>query len=140
MSDVNLSVSKELIVPLIEQKVAAAIAAELGNPAEIIEQLVRRHINTKVDSEGKASNYGSTTPFLTWLMTDSIRGIVKRGVEAWVNQNSDKLEALVVKAMNKNASGFARSLVEALAKNSINSVKVDIEAKAVVNPTDRDYR
>ena len=52
----------------------------------------------------------------------------------WIEQNQDKLEKLVITAINKNATGFAKNLVDALAEKKAGDLQIKIDMQASLKP------
>ena len=82
-SEVSLQVSKELVIPLIEQQVSAAIAAQLGDPTAIIQELIRRQLNRKVNERFEECSY-SKVGFLERLAATHLQGVVKSAMTKWI--------------------------------------------------------
>ncbi len=132
MSDVNLSISEEVVQPIIEAKVNAAVCEALGGTQEIVSSVITRVLNQKVDhTDGKPSRgYSSDITYVEWLCTKAIRDAATEAVKRYINSANDKLVAEVEKALQKKSKGFAVNLVKSLidATESSWRMKVDVSA------------
>lgn len=128
----TLNVSPELVRPVIEQKIQAAIVEELCKNGQdwMLADIVGRVLNQQVDSEGKASSYsrqGDVT-FISWLCKKAIRECAHKAMVEWIEKNKDKFEKHMVAELNKRSAGMAKVFMEGLQK-SIQSqwnFKVDV--------------
>ncbi|MFA5408398.1 MAG: hypothetical protein WC343_06475 [Bacilli bacterium] len=87
----EFKISEGLIKPIIETKINEAIIASMGGHERLIADMITMYMNQKVDSDGKASNYGNSKPRIEWLSQTMIEEAVK---EALKNFLSDKREFL----------------------------------------------
>lgn len=111
MSDVNLSISKEVVEPIVRAKIESAVVEALGaNPMQLIEGIVRTALNQRVDSDGKPTNYSANPTYVNWLATKMLRDATVAAVGRWVDANQPSLEKALVAQLNKNTSMIAASL------------------------------
>ena len=61
--NVSLSISKELVNPIIQAKINEAIISALGGQDELIRKSVDAIMNTKVNDQGKVSSYSSDNKY-----------------------------------------------------------------------------
>lgn len=117
MSGVNIEVSKELIAPIIESKIAAAICEHVGSPALFVDRIVSAALKTKVDDSGRvnSSAYYNTKSFLDVIVTQTIQDSTRDAVRLWVQKNQPLIQAAVEKELARTKSGMAKAFAAGLA-------------------------
>ena len=73
----SLSISKEMLTPVIEQQVKAMMATILGGQEQIVDKVIKNILETKVDSDGRPTSYSSGKTYFEWLLKDEITKAVK---------------------------------------------------------------
>jgi len=127
MSDVNLSISKELVQPIIEAKINAAVCEALSGQQSIVSSVVEKVLSMKVDSEGKYSSYNSSIPFIQWLCQDAIKQAAIAAVKDYLSNSKEMLVVEVRKAIVKNQKNIAVGMVDAVMKASTDSYRMKID-------------
>jgi len=131
MSDVNLSISKEIIQPIIDAKVSAAVCEALSGSKNIISDVVSKILTMKVDSSGKASSYSSDIPFIQWLCNNAIHEAAKTAVKEYIGKSKEGLAIEIQKTLVKNQKIIALNLVNSFIENTQSDYRmnVNIEVK-----------
>jgi uncharacterized protein YajQ (UPF0234 family) len=111
MSGMTLSVDDNLVRPVIEKEIQAAIVRELGKSDQMIAEVVRKVMEMKVDREGKPSTYGSDTPYLEWAFKSAIHDATKKAISKWIEENSPAIEAELQKQFVKQKGEFSKAIV-----------------------------
>jgi len=113
MSDVNLSISQEVVRPIIEAKIHTAIASALADQIPLMDRIVNRVLMAKVDTEGKESCYArNDLTFVQWLCSEGIRKAAKDATIEAVEKMKPQLQALIVKELEKRKGEIAGELVK----------------------------
>ena len=73
----SLSISKEMLTPVIEQQVKAMMATILGGQDQIVDKIINQVLTMTVDSDGHPSSYRSGKTYFEWLLKDEITKAVK---------------------------------------------------------------
>jgi len=116
MSDVNLSISKEVVEPIVREKIQAAVVTALdGDPNNIIEAVVRAALDEKVDSDGRKSNYRNDHTYVEYLCHKAIREAAEVAVKSWMGDNAHLIREAVERDLSKRKGAIARSFVTGLA-------------------------
>jgi len=132
MSDVNLSISTELVEPIIRAKMQAAIAAALGDdPTSLIDAIVSEAMGRKVNSEGEVSQYSSsnTYSYVEVLCNRAIRAAADDAIQAWIKDNHTKLREGIERQLNRQSGKMTRAFVDGL----LDSIKASWRFKVDVN-------
>ena len=128
---VNIEVGEGLIKPLIENKIRAAIIAEMSkHPEQIINGLVARSLDLKVDENGKPSTYSNSKPYIEHLCDNVIREEAKKALEEMIEENRPKIKEAVKKKMSQG--GTSNKLATALVNGMIESLECRYSQKIEV--------
>lgn len=138
-NNITLNVSDDIIKPIVEGKIKAAVLAVLGGSDALIEKIMENVINQKVDANGRPSNssYEKTT-FLEFMFTKQVREAIEGVVKAQIQEASEPIKAaLVAKLQSKRGANMVADALlaglEGTFKNSWTS-KIDIS----INPPKTD--
>lgn len=115
---VQLGINPELIKPIINTHIKAAIVEAMGGSEELIDKVVDSVLNTKVNHEGKISNYSGDNQYrwLDVILTNEIRTAVKTELQNAVTESAGAIrEALIAKLRTKaGADIVATALLDGL--------------------------
>jgi len=120
MSDgnVSLTISKEVVAPIVESKIKQAIVETLGGKEEILEKVINEILTRKVDEHGKIPRYSSDKRF-SWIdivLTNQIKKAVEDELKHQVEESSKQIkEALIAQIRTKSGSNkIAKALIDGL--------------------------
>ena len=109
----TVEVSKELIEKIIQAKVETSITEALKDQGGAIERAISHVLQSPVDSNGKTTREGYySRPFIKWLCEEAIQKAVQKAIEEYFMKNSAEFSKLVSKALDKNKTLIADSLVQ----------------------------
>jgi len=122
---VSLTISKEIVNPIVDAKIKDAIIAAMGGQSQLIEKVVTQVLSTKVDSEGKVNSYSSENKH-SWLdvvVTKQIKAAVEEQLKSVVADCSTQIREELIKQLQskKGASKIAEALVTCLAGSFANN-------------------
>lgn len=122
MSDVNLSISQEVVKPIIEAQIKSAIANALGKQDELIKSAINALISLKVDGEGKRNkdDYYNKHDFIEWHIKSAIETALKEAIGEWVKSNQEKikLEFFNILKSKKGTNAMINAFMEGLTKST----------------------
>jgi len=128
----TLQVSQDLVKPVIEAKIQAAIVAELMRQDQggLMAAVVGNALTLKVNSEGKVDSYSgyNTGTYIEWLCREAVRKSARAAMETWLQKNGDTIQKHIEREFAKHSKTLAASFVEGLL-GSIKSqwqLKVDV--------------
>ena len=134
-SQVNVSVSENLVKPIIEAKIEATIIEALGGADKIIGPLVYETLMRKCNSEGKVENYGSYNKFtyLEVLCTEKLKAAAKVALEKFIADRMPTIENQIEFQLRKQSSAFAKIMVDGLKECMKTSwqLKCDVQFKTL---------
>ena len=131
MSDVNLSISKELIQPIIDAKVSAAVCEALNGSKNIVANVVATVLDMKVNDQGERSSYSNDIPYVQWLCNDAIKNAAKQAIVNYISASNEKLILAIEKNLQNNTKDIAINLVSSFINATKNSwsMNVDVSVK-----------
>jgi len=117
MSAPTLQIPRDVIEPIIQANITTAIAQALGGSANVMEKAISTILATKVDSEGKPSNYShpSHKTWLDWAIGDAIRKAARAAIESNIETLQGALKEQMVAQLTKKNSPLIKQIAEGLA-------------------------
>lgn len=119
-NNVSLTISKEIVTPIVKAKIEEAILAAMGGQENLIAVAVNQVLNQKVTAEGGISSYSSDNKF-TWLeanVTKVIRESVKESMIELMSTRKEDIKKEMMKQLSskKGLEGFVTSILLAQSK------------------------
>jgi hypothetical protein len=113
-SDATLNVPKDVLEPIIQAQVAAAVLDALGPRKQVLEKAIAEMLTMKVDSNGQRSHYNSSndTPWIMWALQDCIQKAAKEAITEYLAGHKDEMKAQIVSALSKRNSPLAKQLAD----------------------------
>ena len=134
MSDLNLSISKELIEPIIREKIHAAVIEAFGGSTIMLDKVIDAALNIKVDNKGNSSGYSSDIPFIQWFCREAIMDCAKQALKEFVDEQKPAITEAVKRQLTKSRNAVARSFVDGLAASINNQYLLTVK----ISLSDRD--
>ena len=127
-AEVSLNVSSEIIKPIIEKKIQAAIVEALGGSGELIEKAIELALRSKVSSEGKISNYSyeNKHDFIEIVCKQTIQEVTKDAMKEWASENKKTIKAKLLKTIKLKQSTIAEQMFESFLRNVESGYWVDV--------------
>ena len=131
----SLSISKEMLTPVIEQQVKVMMATILGGQEQIVDRVIKNILETKVDSDGRPTSYSSGRTYFEWLLKDEITKAVKELIAEEIKTKTSAIKNAIKKQMKteEGSSKIADALLNGLngtLQNSWSSkLTIEIEPK-----------
>jgi high-affinity K+ transport system ATPase subunit B len=96
---VKFEVDPKLVEPIIRDQIAAAVVASLGDPADMIRQMVTLSLEQKVNADGIVSQYSSENRFdlIEALSAKAIREAAKEAIQRVVRESAPLIEAEITR-------------------------------------------
>ena len=108
----TLQVSPDLVRPVIEHKIHAAIIEALSQTGVnvILDQTIARVLAQKVNSEGKVDNYEhyNKTPYVEYVCGQMIRDAVRSALKSWIENNQPLIDKQVDAEFKKRSKFLAQ--------------------------------
>ena len=128
---VNLTVSKEIINPIVERHIREAVTNALGGSDEIIRKVVDQILTQKVNSEGKVTGYSGDNKY-SWLdivLTKKIEEAVKEELSKTISTVANKIKRALIEKLKtqKGSSAVADALLSGFQDTLKNSWRSSIK-------------
>lgn len=114
MAQPTFSIPQDVITPIIQAQITAAVAQAMGPQARVMEQAVAGILSTKVDERGTPGNYSSNKPWIEWAVGEAIRAAAKAAIEQFVAEQQEAIKAALVKDLSKKNSPLLKSLMDGM--------------------------
>lgn len=113
--NVSLTISKEIVTPIVKAKIEEAIIAAMGGTENLIALAVNEVLNKKVNIDGGTSNYSSENKY-TWLevnVTKVIKDSVKESMKEMLEVRKEDIKKEMMKQLSskKGLEGFVTGLL-----------------------------
>ena len=114
----SLSISKEMLTPVIEQQVKAMMATILGGQEQIVDTIIKRILETKVGSDGRPTSYSDGKTYFEWLLKDEITKAVKELIAEEMKSKVSNIKKAIKKQIQSEtgATVIADALLNGLNK------------------------
>ena len=119
----SLSISKEMLTPVIEQQVKAMMTTILGGQEQIVDTIIKRILETKVGSDGRPTSYSDGKTYFEWLLKDEITKAVKELIAEEMKSKVSNIKKAIKKQIQSEtgATLIADALLNGLNKTCENS-------------------
>lgn len=126
-NDVSIQVGKDIVKPIVEAKITAAIVAELANiQPRLIEEMITKLLHTKVDRDGKPSNYSHDTPFMEWIVRDGVINATREALNEIVATEKPKIKRELMRVLRRQNATIAENFIAYLESNTKERWKTNI--------------
>ena len=102
---VNLNVDKDYLQEAVKQTVLMGISESLNGKNEIVSQIVKSVLDTKVDKSGKISSYSSDNKYtlLEVYVNNMLTEVVKEEIKSMIEAKRGECAEIIRKELNKKA-------------------------------------
>lgn len=114
MNETTLQVPKDVLEPIIQAHISAAVVAALGDRSKILADCVGKVLNMKVDTDGSESRYTGGVPWVQWIMQDCIKKSARAAIEEFMAGHKDEIKAQIATELRKKNSPLAKQLIEGM--------------------------
>lgn len=114
----SLSISKEMLTPVIEQQVKAMMTTILGGQEQIVDTIIKRILETKVGIDGRPTSYSDGKTYFEWLLKDEITKAVKELIAEEMKSKVSNIKKAIKKQIQSEsgATVIADALLNGLNK------------------------
>lgn len=131
--DPTFKIPRDVIQPIIEAKVSAALVEALGNQQWLVQNCIAKVLDEKVNDSGqKCDNYYAdrAPTFLQWALRSCIQAQIKKALEAQVAAHGELLQAALKAEFTKKNSPLVRQLIEGMTTGFTKSLSYRIEVSS----------
>lgn len=137
MSGPTLNIPQDVINPIIQANISAAILAAMGDGSKVMANAIASVLSTKVDpNSGNLSNYNSsnTVPWIDWMLGQAVRESAKTAIIEYLAGQQEEVKKHLAAELGKKNSPLAKSLVEAMAKGMADQNALRYQISVAVTP------
>lgn len=123
MESSTIQIPNDVIKPIVEAKVAAAITEALGGYERLVDKAVSQILNQKVDSNGNPDRYDSSCSptWFTWVMSECVKQAARSAIEEWFKDHQDVMKKSIAAELSKKNSPLVKQLIATLVGTVVNS-------------------
>ena len=128
----TLQIPKDVIEPIIQARVSAALLEVFGNQGALLDRIVQSVLQQKVDSEGRPSNssYGSQETTLQYLAHKAIRDATLEALREVLEQHKQKVKDALVAELKRPKSNLldklASSMIDSMCETAKSAYRVTV--------------
>lgn len=124
--DPTFKIPRDVIQPIIEAKVSAALIEALGNQQWLVQNCIAKVLDEKVnDNGGKAeSYYADRSPtFLQWALRSCVQASIKRILNEEIEKHKDAITDSLRKELARKNSPMLKQLIDSMAGGIVDAAK-----------------
>lgn len=134
----TFQIPKDVIEPIIQANIAAAVAAALSGREKIVEAAIHQVLNQKVDDKGAPTTYSHyNTTFVQWLMNNAIREAAKDAVRAAISGQHEAIKTALAAELRKSASPIAKQIIAGVIGVAVTPHMLDYRLSVEVKAKER---
>lgn len=120
MDNVSLTISKDIVQPIVNAKINEAILLAMGGSEFLIAKVVEQVFTQKVNQDGHISTYNSDNKY-NWIdavVTKTIKEATTIAINEIISTKQDLIKNEIIKQMSskKGIEGFATQLLSGVSK------------------------
>lgn len=114
MATPTLQIPQDVIEPIIKAEITKAIVEAMGPRAQLLQNAIAGLLNMKVDEKGSPSSYGSSRPWIDWMIGSQIRNAAEEAIKQHIAEHGDQLKKQLAAELQKRNSPLVRQLIEGM--------------------------
>lgn len=118
---VELKISPEIIRPIIQAKINAAIVEMFEGHERLVSDMISMWMNQRVDSDGKVGGYSSNIPRYEQLIHKMLEDAMKKALDSYLSERKEFITQEFMKFFKSKAGSSA--LANALKEGVCESLK-----------------
>ena len=131
----SLTISNELVEPIVREKIRLAIIETLGKDSErIIGSLADKILRENTGENGKRSTgsdaYYDKTPFIEAVSAFAVQEATREAVREWVAENKPAIKEAVKKAIARRTGRLADAFVDTIVASAGDRYRMSVEVSA----------
>ena len=134
-SKVQVQITKDLVQPIIQAKIEAAIVSALADEKGLVEKTVAAALSQKVDSEGKvnSSDYQNKQTRVEYLSVQLVQQAAKDALARWVSENQKQIEKAMYEELSRKSqtSKLVKAILAGLVDSTKSQWRFDVSFEAI---------
>lgn len=133
----TIEIPNDIIQPIVEAKVAAAVTEALGGYDRLIELAVCQVLNQKVDERGVPSTYSDAVPWFKYVMRECVQKSARAAIEEYFAAHGELVKKAIATELSKKNSPLVKQLVSVLIGSVVNEDSLRYRMNVSVNIQER---
>ena len=133
MGEVNVSIGKDLIEPIIKAKVQAAIVQAVSGEQDLVTRFISQALEIKVDENGKVNynDYNNKYTLLEYMCIDTLRDCAKQAIRSWMEDNKKEIQKALTAQLKttKTTTTFAKAILGGLTNSIQSDWRMDVKVE-----------
>lgn len=133
MSEVNVSIGKDLIEPIIKAKVQASIVKAVSGEQDMVTRFIAQALEIKVDEDGKvqSNDYRNKFTLLEYMCIETLRDCARDAIKSWIEDNKGEVRKALIAQLKttKSTSALAKSIINGLTNCVDSDWRMKVEVK-----------
>ena len=134
-SKVQVQITEDLVQPIIQAKIEAAIVSALADEKGLVEKTVAAALSQKVDSEGKvnSSDYQNKQTRVEYLSVQLVQQAAKDALARWVSENQKQIEKAMYEELSRKSqtSKLVKAILAGLVDSTKSQWRFDVSFEAI---------
>lgn len=132
----DLNIDKDYLAQAVQQTVLMGISEALNGKNEIVSQIVKSVLCTKVNKEGKVDSYRNDYTLLEYYVREMLKGAVLEEIKNLINEKRPEVSAMIRKELSKKvmieqfADNFIKATADALDSNWRTNIDVQFKKRS----------
>jgi len=114
---VNLQIDENLIQKVLEEKIAEAIGVSIVDKDRVLDAMIQKMLNMRVDEKGNPSSYSSAKSYVQYTSESVMREAVRTAMKKVFDAQQERIEMLVEKQLRASSNKLAKALVMGLERS-----------------------
>ena len=111
----TLAIPKDLIEPIIQANITAAVAQAIAPNGQMLQQAVATILSTRVDQNGTPTNSSyQTSTWLDWAVGNAIRAAAKAAITEQVQALESAVKAHIARELQKKNSPLVKQIADGM--------------------------
>lgn len=121
MTNPTIQIPKDIIEPIIQANISAAIIDALGNRSNVMAEVIGAILNVKVDEKGQASNYGNNKSWIDWAVGNALRNAAQTAINEAIATQQEVIKQHLISQLSRKNSPLIKQLVEGMMTGVFNA-------------------
>jgi len=116
MNQPTLSIPKDIIEPIVQANITAAIAGAMGPSGEVMRAAIASILSTKVDSDGKPSSYSHSShkTWIDWAIGNAIKDAARLAIEEQTESLKESIKQYIASELKKKNSPIVKQIADGM--------------------------
>jgi hypothetical protein len=133
----TVNIPRDVIEPVIQAHVQAAIVSALGDGQQLISEAIGRILNQKVGDKGEPSSYSNAIPWINWVLRDCVQQAVRKVIIEELPKHEAVIRAGIAADLQRKNSPLIKQFVQGMVAALTDDAR--LRYRVVVDMGDKAY-